>query len=72
MDQKWLNHSERKSKMAAVAVILKIYFYASSPEKKGQLTKNTVGSIGVTESPTFVILCVLCFKRQSFFTFIVD
>ena len=23
-----------------------------------------------TESPIFVILCVLCFKRQSFFTFI--
>ena len=23
-----------------------------------------------TESPIFVILCVLCFQRQSFFTFI--
>ena len=34
--------------MAARAAILKIYFFASSPELKGQLTRNLVGSIGVT------------------------
>ena len=33
--------------MAARAAILKIYFFASSPELKGQLTRNLVGSIGV-------------------------
>ena len=31
-----------------MAAILKIYFFASSPELKGQLTRNLVGSIGVT------------------------
>ena len=34
--------------MSAMAVILKIYFFASSPESKGLLTLNLVGSIGVT------------------------
>ena len=33
--------------MAAMAAILKIFF-ASSPEPKGQLTPNWLGSIGVT------------------------
>ena len=31
-----------------MAVILKIYFFFSSSEMKGQLTRNLVGSIGVT------------------------
>ena len=34
--------------MATMAAILKIYFFASSPEPKGQLTPNLLGSIGVT------------------------
>ena len=34
--------------MAAMAAILKNVFFASSPELKGQLTWNLVGSIGVT------------------------
>ena len=34
--------------MAAMAAILKIYFFTSFPELKGQLTRNLVGSIGVT------------------------
>ena len=33
--------------MAAMAAILKIYFFASF-EPKGQLTRNLAGSIGVT------------------------
>ena len=33
--------------MAAMAAILKIYFFASSPEPMGQLTCNLVGSIVV-------------------------
>ena len=39
---------DRKSNMAA---ILKIYFFASSPELKSQLTRNFVGSIGVSCKP---------------------
>ena len=35
-------------KMAAVATSLKIYFFASSPERNGQLTWNEIGSIRVT------------------------
>ena len=38
------NLSDRKSQMAAN---LKINFFASSPEPKGQLTPNLLGSIGV-------------------------
>ena len=34
--------------MSAMAAILKIYFFASSPELKGLLTLNLVGSIGLT------------------------
>ena len=34
--------------MAAMAAILKNLFIASSLEPKGQLTRNSVGSIGVT------------------------
>ena len=34
--------------MAAMAAILKIYFFASSPEPKGQLTPNLLGSIRMT------------------------
>ena len=34
--------------MSAMAAILKLYFFASSPESKGLLTLNLVGSIGVT------------------------
>ena len=34
--------------MSSMAAILKIYFFASSPEWKGLLTLNLVGSIGVT------------------------
>ena len=45
--QNSLNRSDRKSKMA-VAAILKIFFFASSHEPKGQLTWNLVGSIEVT------------------------
>ena len=33
--------------MAAMAAILKNLFFTSSPELKGQLTRNLVGSIGV-------------------------
>ena len=33
--------------MAAMAAILKNLFFASSPEPKGQLNRNLVGSIGV-------------------------
>ena len=43
------NLSDRKSKMAAMTANLKIiFFFASSPESKGQLTSNLLGSIGVT------------------------
>ena len=34
--------------MAAMAANLENLFFASSPEPKGQLTRNLVGSIGVT------------------------
>ena len=34
--------------MAIMAAILKNLFFASSPEPKGQLNQNLVGSIGVT------------------------
>ena len=34
--------------MAARTAILKIFFFASSPEPNGQLIRNLVGSIGVT------------------------
>ena len=34
--------------MAATAVILKIHFELFSPELKGQVTRNMIGSIGVT------------------------
>ena len=39
-----------KSKRAKIVRIspLKIYFFASVPEPKGQLTRNLVGGIGVT------------------------
>ena len=33
-----LSLSDQKSEMAVMAAILKIYFFASSPESKGQLT----------------------------------
>ena len=34
--------------MAAMAAVLKIYFFAFSPKPKCQLIQNLVGSIGVT------------------------
>ena len=33
-------------------------------------SQTTVLHLNQTESPIFVILCVLCFQRQSFLTFI--
>ena len=115
---------KKNSNLPAIAAILKVVFWTTSPGTKSQLTLNLVGSIGVTsiivqvifyflwdhwahpdylkikfclpgvggegggggmgayvatqttvlhmkrrnqtESPIFVIFCVLCFRRQSF------
>ena len=40
---KSISHFDRKSEMAALAAILKIYLFASIPEQKGKLTNNFVG-----------------------------
>ena len=45
--------------MAAMAAILKIYFITSSPEPKGQLTPNLLGSIGVIVDQKKLKLCQL-------------
>ena len=37
-----------------------------------QTTVLHMKRLSKTESPIFVLLCVLCFQRQSFFTFIIS
>ena len=48
VDQKSKNLSDLKSKMLAMAAILKMYFelYCTSLGRKGHLTRNLVGSTG--------------------------
>ena len=46
-------------------------FFLFCQEKASKQTKVLhMKRLNQTESPIFVILCVLCFQRQSFFTFI--
>ena len=48
------------------------YLYNLSLSKKTSGWKRTEKSVAYeeTQSPIFLILCVLCFERQSFLTFI--
>ena len=60
----------RCNSLSSMLVFIQMKCVLSSFETASQTTVLHMKRLNQTESPIFVILCLLCFQRQSFMTFI--